>query len=279
MYLSNPSTLLTLLSALTPLAQAVAYDCASIVQDGIKFDLKPLAGPRSVSLLDRLGTGAIDNITFTLDICDNLPYEEKTKVHCPMGTRSLSAPVRYCLRSELLTKFSLVCAERRTYKEGSKEEPEPEDIWPVAGEFTAHSGRPLDPKWTRLKTSDSPADSELEGLRLELNGGVGSGQSKTPQKALIQLLCDKDQTGLEGSDKPSRAKRADEGDDGDKGDDLEQPGGPLRVIKYKNVPENDKITAVLHLEWKTKYACEDEAGHETGSSSGSWGFFTWFILM
>ena len=35
---------------------------------------------------------------------------------------------------------------------------------------------------------------------------------------------------------------------------------------------------VLRLEWRTKYACESVEGEGPGKR-GSWGFFTWFLIM
>ncbi len=166
-------------------------------------------------------------------------------------------------------------------------------VRPIAGDYTLDGGRPLNPRWTRLKNSDSHADANKEGLRLELNGGQypfeGKGQ---PQKAFVEFICDKDRDGLEGDEGDKREKeegdesevstrelnhRRDESDDDgdhDRGEDNKKKS--LRFISYKSDGED---VGVLRLEWLTKYACEATETAPDASKSGRWGFFTWFIIM
>lgn len=139
----------------------------------------------------------------------------------------------------------------------------------------------MNPKWTRLKSSESPSDREKEGIRITLNGGK---HEKQKQQASVELLCQKDGNGDE-----ARRRAEDEGDDNDDGDGKNKPhddsgekqsdghGGSLKLLSWK-VEEDD--VKVLRLEWMTKYACEDaDASNGGSSSSGSWGFFTWLIIM
>ena len=167
---------------------------------------------------------------------------------------------------------------------------------PIAGDYTAGPGWPLDPHFTRLKNSDSHADADKEGLRLELNGGRYPFEGKEKgkkQKAFVEFLCDEDRTGLEGDEEDGKDTEKEEGgkggdssdqrrkpkrdeDDDDDGKKKDEDEKSLRFKSYK--PEGDKDVGVLRLEWRTKYACESSYGNQPGSSS-HWGFFTWFMIM
>ena len=157
------------------------------------------------------------------------------------------------------------------------------DVIPIAGEFSHNTGGALDPKWTRLKTSASNADREKEGLRLEMNGGSFE---KKKQKAIVEFICqpdlkdedrrrdgfvrpyeDGDDDEKDGSENSEDDKNGEVADDGH--------GGKLKFISW----EEEKDVKVLRLEWDTKYACEDAKDSGDESSSGHWGFFTWFIIM
>lgn len=177
-------------------------------------------------------------------------------------------------------------------------------------------GGALDPTYTRLKKSDSNEDAKKEGVRITMNGGIKYSHEKgfpnLHQRAIVELLCDRDKTGLEGPDSEAKEDAAsrersrrqvdaardddeddekdpDKGkdDDGDENEDLEMEspdkGASLRFDDY-SVDLSDKL-ATLRLTWKTKYACEDAAenpdpndGSSSRGSSG-WGFFTWFIIV
>ena len=116
-------------------------------------------------------------------------------------------------------------------------------------------------------------------------GSYLSGLKMRDQKAIVEFLCDrKDESG-----ERRRARLArDESDDGEKVADApndeerkkkeqvdDGEGGVLKFVSYKEVGEDD----ILSLEWRTKYACEDRTDDAGESSSGHWGFFTWFIIM
>lgn len=142
---------------------------------------------------------------------------------------------------------------------------------PIAGDLKDGGGGNLDAQWTRLSTSPSHADSEKEGLRVELNGGV---YNKRKQTAIIELICDKERTGLEGEIDPE--------DQYESRDEDPAEGSPkaasLIFLKYGPTTD-DSDSDVLRLEWRTKYACEGQRDEEGGSRSSHWGFFTWFIIV
>lgn len=296
------SVALSLLSAAAPVV-AVTYDCKHIRVDRQSFDLSALAGEHSVSHLEHHPPIMI-NTTYTVNVCGQLERKKDVpkEKQCPLATR--------------------ICAIERELpeKEESESEEEEEDgansadkhdadgggaddirgVIPIAGEYVLQHGGPLDPKWTRLKTSSSNADSAMEGLRLELHGGRYPFAAKhgRKQKAIIEFVCDRDRTGLEGQgqdkeddddedagdDKPSTPPGDndddvddDEGGRGGRGDD----GKSLRFIRYEPTSE-DVHEDTLRLEWRTKYACEgvrDEEGQKKKKNGGHWGFFTWFIIM
>lgn len=149
-------------------------------------------------------------------------------------------------------------------------------VIPIAGNYPTESGRSLDPSWTRLKTSSSHADSEKDGVRLEMHGGMypfDDRKKGRKQKAVIEFICTPERTGLEGEGKEGdKARRRD--DEEEDGDD---EGRSLRFISYG--PSDD--VDVLRLEWLTKHACEDAKDGDGGKGGRSrhWGVFTWFIIV
>lgn len=155
---------------------------------------------------------------------------------------------------------------------------------PIAGQYTLHGGTELDPEITRLKTSSSASDREKEGFRLELHGPKYPAKNGKKHKAVIEFLCvDKaEEKKTEARDLvPRKAEDAD--DDGEEDHSAtgeiadDGHGGTVKYIDFTMVGESK----VLSLEWRTKYACEDSKGRggDKSSSSGHWGFFTWFIIM
>lgn len=75
---------------------------------------------------------------------------------------------------------------------------------PIAGDLkNVQGGGDLDPKYTRLKTSDSSADAQKEGVRIVLNGGSYGG---VQQRAIVEMVCDRQKTGLEGEWDPKDDK-------------------------------------------------------------------------
>lgn len=167
------------------------------------------------------------------------------------------------------------------------ESPVVSDVIGVAGEYLGHGGK-LDPKVTRLKTSDR----EVEGISVELHGGEFR---KRKQKAVISFLCEKDWTGNEGVEEDKRrslSPRDDGEDDGeDDGDDnggngngdrfKQDPKNALQFVSYGEEGEGKERIDVLRLDWRTKYACEEvgDGDDEEPTRKSGWGFFTWIILM
>ena len=164
---------------------------------------------------------------------------------------------------------------------------------PIAGELSLHGkGGNLDPKWTRLKTSASHADSKKEGLRLELHGGRHDNEDHA---AIIEFLCpatsdsirngrrtmlvrdDGDKESEDGSNDDDEDDDNDEEDEDHSGEEVDD--GKDGKIKYVDwgIEGGAKV---LRLQWTTKYACESAVNNpSTPSGSKHWGFFTWLIIM
>lgn len=84
----------------------------------------------------------------------------------------------------------------------------------------------------------------------------------------------------EGISKGDRKKKREEGgEDEENGDGEEEDDASLKFLSYKSEGEGKNAIDVLRLNWRTKYACEDEIEKTPTSSSNHWGFFTWFIIM
>jgi len=243
----------TLLSAfpvlLANLSSAISVDCDHIRVDRKSFDFSKLSGPHSILVHDEDRPPSIYNTTWTLDICQplkkikGLPNEDQ----CPVGT--------------------YVCGTVRSWNrvdDPNHEHVEIENVIPIAGNFETSNGKSLDPKFTRLKSTDADKD----GLQLELYGGV---YGRKKQKAVIEFQCDKDRTGNEGNEAAkSEALRP-------RDDEKEENPNSLTFVSYGSV-EGKESMDVLRLNWRTKYACEDAADEPAEKKSG-WGFFTWFVLI
>jgi hypothetical protein len=151
-----------------------------------------------------------------------------------------------------------------------------------------------------LRDSKSNSDAGREGLRAVLNGGrfpFDDKKAGIDQRAIIEFVCDKERTGLEGDEKEDGDleddKDDDKKDDNKKDDDkkeekmrrraedskgkCEDSDASLRFCGYENENEKDKKIQTLRLEWRTKYACEDAPPSSDGGSH--WGFFGWFFIM
>lgn len=164
---------------------------------------------------------------------------------------------------------TVVCAIERTIE--SEDQAHITAVIPIAGVLSDWYGSDgnLDPKPTRLKTADSNADAVREGLRLELHGGV-YGDDKRRQRAIVELLCDKERTGLEDSASNGDYEVLDE---------KKEVQGPSLVFEgYQSHQEGTKEDT-LRLKWYTKYACEDIGGRDENAPSSHWGFFTWMLIM
>ncbi|OJD13758.1 hypothetical protein AJ78_05808 [Emergomyces pasteurianus Ep9510] len=248
MKLEQEASYFPLLLLFPVLSSAVTLDCNRVVVDGKSWNLSPLAGPHSVYNVVEHPPTTI-NTTYTLDLCKPLKDSE-----CPSGT--------------------MVCGVQR-----SSDENKILGAIPIAGNFVQNSGRSLDPKITRLKSSDS----QLEGLRIELHGGKYPFNGKDfKQQAVIEMTCDRERTGLEGDWTGKRVKRvAEDGSGGDKPDDKPDnkkgEQDDKKSLRFKSYGQVDNVF-VLRLDWSTKYACEDF--EDDGNGKGNhWGFFTWLIVV
>ena len=76
----------------------------------------------------------------------------------------------------------------------------------------------------------------------------------------MTFICDRDKTGLEGQKRDDGTGKEDE--------------KSLKYIDYEN-------EVSLKLEWRTKYACEQQqdGGGSDVDGGSHWGFFTWCIIM
>ncbi|KAG8630501.1 hypothetical protein KVT40_002120 [Elsinoe batatas] len=251
------------LLALLPLAHAVTFDCDHVRVDKVSFDLSKLSGPHSVSHIAETPP-SISNTTFTIDLCKPLTGEDlghglKPKERCPTGTRVCAVDILHNTVEDTTNVHRVI---------------------PIAGELTASHGRALDPKVTRMKGSASNADNEKEGLRVELNGGKYAGKS---QKAVVELVCDKERTGNEevGAVVLRGVGRREDGDE-DKGKEGEgkEDGDKEkeRSLRFVGYPGSADDVEVLRLDWRTKYACENFEDDEE-KASGGWGFFSWLFLI
>lgn len=248
---------------------SASLNCEDIAANGKHFNLKPLDGAHQVHWIrePEETPGMEFNTTFTIDICKKLkwtkglPHEQE----CPHGTRICGVD----FEREISSNTSKFLAAR-----------------PIAGDYTLRNHRNIEATWTLLRDSKSHKDADREGVRGELHGGryPFDNRDGTDQMAIIEFVCDKERTGLEGDEKDDRDKDEDDTDDeklrkrkeGDEADSSK--GKSLKFLSYKEEESDKKRVGVLRLEWRTKYACED-ASEDAGESSGSWGFFTWFIII
>ncbi|KAK7740060.1 type II membrane protein [Diaporthe eres] len=261
-----------------PTPATAMLQCDKILIDRQKFNFKDLGGPHSVVTTQELDENQpfqFRNTTYTLDLCAPLKKDGPTRESCPNGAR--------------------VCGIVRGIKD---DQDLVQAVIPIAGNLANHGGSDLEPKVTRLKTSDSGADAKKEGVRLVLHGGKDN-VSKRAQQAIVEMVCDKDKTGKEGEWDPKddkyepgqeeteeegssaagQRKRADgdENKDGSSEHQLLKPDSALIFDSYGPLSE-DKQIDVLRLTWYTKYACEGLPEDEYPSNQ-HWGFFTWLVIL
>lgn len=258
---SSPFLHITTLLASLRSVSSVAFDCNHVVDDRVKWDLSALAGPKTVHWV-REEPPSIKNTTFTIDLCAPLkrtkgvPLDEQ----CESGT--------------------WICGVEQVIRP-DENTTQVDRVIPVAGEYTATHGRALESRPTRLKNSDSNADADMEGVRVEFSGSRYplNGKSGVKQKAIIEFICDPSLTGNEGccdddKEREPRRIRKDEEENGEL-PDLDK-GKSIQFKSYREQPNGDAW--VLRLEWRTMYACEN-AKDIAPPKQGGWGFFTWFIIV
>ncbi|MCJ1309326.1 hypothetical protein MMC25_002985 [Agyrium rufum] len=230
-----------------------AISCDHIRVDGTKFNLDPLAGPHSV-LASTAHYPRVINSNFTIDLCQPLKPKEMGENRCKVGT--------------------YVCGVQT---EG--DDKRVEGIIPIAGQYTG--GSDMDVQYTRLKTSKSVKNGDLEGVTILMSGAKYDGR---PQEAQIEMHC---WTGDKDTERMGRRKEG--GDDEENGgDEKEKPlpepewaedgkGGRLRYISYGPLESNGAKDLLL-VQWQTKYACENREEDPNEKPKG-WGFFTWIFVI
>ena len=149
-----------------------------------------------------------------------------------------------------------------------------EITYPIWREYI-HDGSRSEPKYTRLKSGEGNQESQQEGVRVVIGGGL---RDKVPQSAVIEFICPKKDS--------QRLKRTadDEDDEPNNGNDPENhpdweaakstddgAGGRIEFHSY----EKD----TLRLNWFTPHGCEDSAKPGDSSGGGGWGFFSWFFFI
>lgn len=290
----RPAVSAYLLFTLLPSTIASSVDCKDARDNGKTFDFSKLDGPKTVTWTYDLSPKSYGEIAFTIDICHPLDKTGAKGEDCPNGTRgmlqmfpsSVSSTQGAATRKRRMLNLPaiLVCGYKTVF-DAVHNSSTPAGPIPIAGDYTLSGGRHTDPKWTRLKTSDSQSDRDKEGMRLKIGGGsYFSGLKLRDQKAVVEFLCDrKDESGenraLLATDEPDDGKNVAGKPNDEERKKMEQTddgeGGVLKFVSYEEVGDDD----ILSLEWRTKYACEDRTDEAGESSSGHWGFFTWFIIM
>lgn len=157
-------------------------------------------------------------------------------------------------------------------------------VIPIAGDYSARTGVPLDAEVFRLKDSRSHTDSDKEGLILELSGGrVPLDNKGKKQKAIIEFLCDPDTDGTDTDKDDTPSEDEDKETEGlaKRDDENKEKESPMKFVSYKDekVGKDDQDWGVLRISWSTKYACENAVNEPSPNKGSSWGFFTWFIIM
>ncbi|PSN74224.1 hypothetical protein BS50DRAFT_478313 [Corynespora cassiicola Philippines] len=281
----HPRSLLTLSSLLLLLpSPSFGFACNDILASGVHFDFTKLGGPHSVNWAQDADLENQEQFkyNFTLDICNKLPHHKGRHDECHSGTR--------------------VCAIRQTVDLSGRNNTTLTPI-DIAGTYKTSNGRSIDAKYELLHNSNSNSDVGREGVRVELHGGrfpYDDTKAGIDQRAIIEFVCDKDRTGLEGdaggddgkAKDPNSDDSKDGEDDGNDNDDekrklrsrddassgkCDESDASLRFCGYglEDLAKNKKART-LRLEWRTKYACRDAPADNGGSS---WGFFTWFIII
>ncbi|KAJ5551937.1 Autophagy-related protein 27 [Penicillium sp. DV-2018c] len=243
-------------TTLASLTSALGFDCAHIKVDNYKYDLSPLKGVHEVTH-SVTTDDYVTNTTYRLNICT-----------------VLGSAARYgdatCGTSKNICGFV-----HRISKDGNGGST---FGFPIVGLDPVGQGS-MNPEIRRLKD----IDSETEGLRIKLEGGSYKGDANDQKAkkagAIIDFKCDHERSGLEGlhdlaDDAQPKERRADGADDG------AAPAGNSSSLQFKSFGPTDDDKYILRLDWRTKYAC-DEYEKEKGdkSSSNSWGFFTWLIII
>ncbi|KAF2261778.1 hypothetical protein CC78DRAFT_429013, partial [Lojkania enalia] len=255
---------------------SAGYGCGEIVAQKQRFNLEALKGPHLLYWEnDDISSGRIENYTFHIDICNTL---KRKNGGCHGGARICAERVDLDLDSGTNTTHHI----------------------DVAGTFKSNNGGDLDAQFSLLSDSKSHSDADREGLRAELHGGRYPfvGKNRMDQMAIIEFVCDRERSGLEGDTedkgdstvdddkdkKDDEVEHGDDNEDNDKGKLVKRQAGKcedsdasLRFCGFDEEKVNkDKKARVLRLEWRTQYACQ---GVQDDTQDSHWGFFTWFIII
>lgn len=276
---SRHRSLLLSLLASVPLfsLESWAFECSDIVAQGVHFDLSKLGGPHLVHYSETDNMHDMQyKYNFTLDLCNPLKWHKggTAATECSHGTRVCGIREDINLAVDNNTAITPIDIAGR-YKFGG-------------------NGRDIDAKFELLSKSKSNADQAREGVRIALHGGRFPNNDKktgVDQRAIIEFVCDKDRTGLEGDEKDPRDGSS--GDDDDAADEeklmardednndkgkCEDSDASLRFCGYRDEKDDkDKTIRTLRLEWRTEKACEDAPADSSNSSH--WGFFGWFFII
>ncbi|KAJ5648980.1 uncharacterized protein N7484_002703 [Penicillium longicatenatum] len=246
---SNGASLL--LSALLPsLVSGYIFDCADVKTKEHTYDLSGLRGTHEIVHTTGNETqGIMTNTTYVLNICNNL----KGAANRPEGK---------CGTTKNICGFTKTSTE-----DGGGAH------WAYSLAGLDHLGEGgKDVEATQLKE----IDEAQEGVRIKMAGGEYREEAdakKKPAAAVIDFQCDPDRSGLEGlavtEDEAAEKRRRD-------GEVAKDPS-----LTFKSFGPNDDNTYILKLDWRTRYACDNYEGGNSGSGNGSkhWGFFTWFIII
>lgn len=264
------------LAVFSSLASALGFDCKHIKIDNYKYDLSPLGGAHEIT--HSVSTDDfVTNTTYRLNICNILgDSAHMGDATCGTSKNSTFGPSRpqETRPAHAITDLShLVCGfVNRSPVDGNG------DLtfgFPIVGLEPLGEGS-KDPEVKRLKE----IDAETEGLRVKLAGGSykGDGNDQKVKKAaaVIEFQCDNERSGLEGlhtlaeAEPKERRRREEE----------TAPKTNSSSLQFKSFALADDDTYVLRLDWRTKYACDNfEGDTDKPSTSNSWGFFTWLIIM
>ncbi|KAJ5925918.1 hypothetical protein N7454_007428 [Penicillium verhagenii] len=238
-----------LLSALLPsLVSGYIFDCADVKTKEHTYDLSGLRGTHEITHSSGNGTdGLVTNTTYVLNICNNL----KGAANRPEGK---------CGTTKNICGFVTTTTE-----DGGGSH------WAYSLAGLDHLGEGVkDPEVTRL----NEIDEELEGVRIKMAGGEYKDKADAKKKtaaAVIDFQCDPSRSGLEGlantEDEGAEKRRRD-------GEVVQEPS-----LQFKSMAPNDDDTYILRLNWRTRYACDNYEGGNSGDSSKHWGFFTWLIII
>lgn len=277
---SSPFLLLGVASILSH--STWAFDCKDVPAQGVHFNFQKLGGPHTVHWQEQDTFHEVSyKYNFTVDLCNSIKWHKggSEATECPHGTR--------------------VCGLRENIFADNEKNSTVSPI-AIAGTYKMDNGRDIDAKFELLRNSKSNSDAGREGVRAELHGGRFPFKDKkngVDQRAIIEFVCDKERTGLEGDEKDD-TEHEDDPKDGDKekekeGDDkkeeklrrreenskgkCEDSDNSLRFCGYQSEKTaKDDTVQTLRLEWRTKYACEDAPADQPSSH---WGFFGWFFIM